>query len=75
MRVAVHHTPYRLPHVASLHHVSYAVHVTGRHNPEIAAELFPNRSPQWRDEWIEYREGRFRQLAMRELQPVQGLRR
>lgn len=47
----------------------------GRHNPQINAELFPDRSEEWRTDWCDKREARFRQLASTHLKPIKGLHR
>lgn len=48
-------------------------HISGRHNPLIFADLFPELPEGARDALIEEKEARFRDLAQSALHPVPGL--
>lgn len=48
-------------------------HISGRHNPLIAADLFPDWPEGKRVEWYTAKEARFRQLAGSCLEPMPGL--
>lgn len=47
--------------------------IAGRHNPEIAAQLFPHKSAEDQTEFSEVKEAYFRKLASSELTPIPGL--
>jgi phosphoglycolate phosphatase-like HAD superfamily hydrolase len=47
--------------------------ISGRHNPEIFADLFPALSAARHDELAEDKEARFRALASTSLRPLPGL--
>lgn len=49
-------------------------HISGRHNPEIAADLFPQWDEQRRTAFYMDKEERFRKLAAAGLPPLEGLR-
>ena len=48
-------------------------HISGRHNPLIFADLFPELPEETREALIEEKEARFRELAQSALHPVPGL--
>ncbi|GFR52744.1 hypothetical protein Agub_g15355, partial [Astrephomene gubernaculifera] len=52
----------------------FRAHISGRHNPEIAADLFPEWEEGRRVAFYEDKEERFRRLAAGELEPLEGLR-
>jgi len=51
----------------------YNQHISGRHNPLIFADLFPELPESEREVLIEMKEARFRDLAHSALKPVPGL--
>eukprot|EP00775_Hariotina_reticulata_P003528 gene3528-3797_t len=51
----------------------YRQHISGRHNPEIAADLFPNWPEARRTAFYEEKEQRFRNMAGAKLQRMRGL--
>ena len=51
----------------------FRTRISGRHNPEIAADLFPDWSEAARVQMYETKEARFRELAAAALTPMPGL--
>ncbi|KAG2494256.1 hypothetical protein HYH03_007611 [Edaphochlamys debaryana] len=49
-------------------------HISGRHNPEIAADLFPEWPEERRTAFYMDKEERYRRLARAGLEPLEGLR-
>eukprot|EP00892_Ulva_mutabilis_P008639 jgi/Ulvmu1/6147/UM028_0003.1 len=47
--------------------------IAGRHNPEIAADLFPGKTLEQRQSFSEEKEAYFREIAAQELAPIPGL--
>ncbi|GIL60994.1 hypothetical protein Vafri_15417 [Volvox africanus] len=54
--------------------VFFRRHISGRHNPEIAADLFPEWDEDRRTAFYLDKEERYRRLAAAGLEPLQGLR-
>jgi len=52
----------------------FKARISGRHNPEIFADLFPSLSAARHEELAEDKEARFRALATSSLRPLPGLR-
>ena len=61
-----------LPHGFDVSESWYNEHISGKHNDNIAKELFPNMSAQAHADLIEDKERRFRELAGAELEPLDG---
>lgn len=54
-------TPFHL--MASCTRACYRVHISGRHNPEIAADLFPDWPQERRTKFVDEKEARYRRMA------------
>eukprot|EP00200_Dunaliella_tertiolecta_P004369 CAMPEP_0202355278 /NCGR_PEP_ID=MMETSP1126-20121109/10244_1 /ASSEMBLY_ACC=CAM_ASM_000457 /TAXON_ID=3047 /ORGANISM="Dunaliella tertiolecta, Strain CCMP1320" /LENGTH=241 /DNA_ID=CAMNT_0048947877 /DNA_START=156 /DNA_END=881 /DNA_ORIENTATION=+ len=53
----------------------YRARISGRHNPEIAADLFPERPEEWRTWFYQTKEKCFRDMAGSKIRPLPGLER
>jgi len=51
----------------------FRVHISGRHNPEIAADLWPDKPEEWRTDFYMRKEELYRNLAGTSLKPLSGL--
>lgn len=49
--------------MASCTRACYRVHISGRHNPDIAADLFPDWPEERRTKFVDEKEARYRRMA------------
>ncbi|KAF5838741.1 HAD-like domain-containing protein [Dunaliella salina] len=53
----------------------YRARISGRHNPEIAADLWPDRPEEWRTWFYQTKEKYYRDMAGSKIRPLEGLGR
>lgn len=61
-------------HRVEVDDVTYARDVSGRHNPDIVADLLPHLGPREGRAFADAKEARFRELAGASLRPLPGVR-